>query len=257
LPLIEFNSIAYDSVNNIVFGGSQDNGSPQQNSPGNFTWTDLTLGDGQIVQVDNTSGQSIHYSSSQNLGAFYRRTYDNNNKLVPDSTVRVLLNVTNGQVNFVDIKNGGSGYIPGSRIQVRFTGGGGSGATADADVGNDGTVKSVFVITKGSGYTSVPDVTFDAPLNTNGTPNLNGKTATGTAVLGGTPLRRVDTIPFSTPYVLNAVDPKRMLLGANTLYESFDQGDTLNAVPGTSNIGTISALAYGGKLNGADDKNVA
>jgi hypothetical protein len=110
LRVIEFTSIAYDSVNGIVFGGSQDNGSPQQDSPGNRTWTDLSGGDGQIVQVDNTSlpGQSIHYSSSQFLGNFIRRTYDNANRLV--KTEFIGLNVTDGRVTGVFITNGGSGY---------------------------------------------------------------------------------------------------------------------------------------------------
>ena len=34
-------------------------------------------------------------------------------------------------------------------------------------------------------------------------------------------------IEFNNPFVLNAVDPKRLLLGTQNLYESFDQGDTL------------------------------
>jgi hypothetical protein len=121
LSVIEFNSIAYDSVNGIVFGGSQDNGSPQQNGPGSFTWTDLSGGDGQNVQVDNTSlrGQSIHYSSAQRLGKFYRRTYNNLDK--PVSTVLVKLQLTDGTVRFVDI-GAGPGFRAG-RILVPRCGG--------------------------------------------------------------------------------------------------------------------------------------
>jgi hypothetical protein len=45
--------------------------------------------------------------------------------------------------------------------------------------------------------------------------------------------------------VLNAVIPSRMLIGTNTLYESFNRGDRLLAL--TRNTGSaISGLAYGG-----------
>jgi hypothetical protein len=66
-------------------------------------------------------------------------------------------------------------------------------------------------------------------------------------------------IRFMQPFVLNAVDPSRMLIGTTNLYESFDRGDTL------TNLGFTGAfiggndlfglpfgrfMAYGGRLNG-------
>jgi hypothetical protein len=66
-------------------------------------------------------------------------------------------------------------------------------------------------------------------------------------------------IRFVQPFVLNAVDPSRMLIGTTNLYESFDRGDTL------TNLGFTGAfvggndffglpfgrfLVYGGHLNG-------
>jgi photosystem II stability/assembly factor-like uncharacterized protein len=90
------------------------------------------------------------------------------------------------------------------------------------------------------------------------------------------------TIQFATPYALNAVDPTRMLIGTNFLYESKDQGDTLLSLGGLTDlnhngldddglngpddgaewqarnpIGTVTALAYGGRLGGQADADLA
>jgi len=45
-------------------------------------------------------------------------------------------------------------------------------------------------------------------------------------------------LPFVTPWVLNAADPTRIMFGSsNYLYESTDQGSTLNALGGVTNLG--------------------
>ena len=60
-----------------------------------------------------------------------------------------------------------------------------------------------------------------------------------------------ENVQFYNPYVLNAIDPSRMLLGTSALYESLNRGDTLRAL--TGNTGSaITGLAYGGRLGGAD-----
>ena len=89
----ELSSIAYDSLNNVYISGSQDNGSPQQNAEGSAVWSDVTGGDGQIVQVDNISmpGFSIRYSSAQNLDGFKRETFDSQNRLIRSDFVRLSL----------------------------------------------------------------------------------------------------------------------------------------------------------------------
>jgi hypothetical protein len=80
------------------------------------------------------------------------------------------------------------------------------------------------------------------------------------------PARRWDTVggnlkaiqfPFTPPYVLDAVDPTRLPLGTNNLYESTNRGDALTRPNGTTDMGSISALAYGGRLNGAANPDVA
>ena len=56
----------------------------------------------------------------------------------------------------------GAGYIAGNEPAVRLTGGGGTGATAAATVEN-GRVTDITLTSSGSGYTSAPSVTLDAP----------------------------------------------------------------------------------------------
>ena len=75
----EFVSIGWDPVSNIILGGTQDNGSPQQISP-NGLWKDLTAGDGMKVGVEVlANGNSVRYYSTQHLGGFRRSTYNNQN----------------------------------------------------------------------------------------------------------------------------------------------------------------------------------
>src|SRR5207253_8383526 len=45
------------------------------------------------------------------------------------------------------------------------------------------------------------------------------------------------TIRFMQPYALNNVDPRRMIIGTNFLYESTDMGDTLISLGGLVNQG--------------------
>src|SRR5262249_10316313 len=177
------------------------------------------------------------------------RTYNNANQLV--SIVPVGLNVTDGRVTGVVITNGGSGYISATVTISAPNLPGGIQATGNAIV-NNGAVTGVTITNEGSGYTTAPTITFSASNGPNG-----GIRASGTGVLGGTPLRAQGPIPFVTRYVLNAIDPKRMLLGTNILYESFDRGDTLLRPNGTTNMGRISALAYGGPPNCANNPHAA
>ena len=72
---------------------------------------------------------------------------------------------------------------------------------------------------------------------------------------GGRNLFQFDpTIQFYQPFVLNAVDPTRMVIGTSSLYESFNRGDNLNRLGGLG--APVSALAYGGRLNGVDNPEV-
>jgi hypothetical protein len=103
LRVTEFHNVAWDSThaaggNGFIIGGAQDTGTPQQLNTGTPIWNTVptpvgaqgfSTGDGGAVAVDNLSlggGQSIRYSSFNNLGDFRRQTY-NNGVLVAGSQV--------------------------------------------------------------------------------------------------------------------------------------------------------------------------
>jgi len=160
----EFYSIAYDSVNNIIFGGTQDVGSPEQTASGTIgAWDDIHQADGNTQAVDNSGPNSIRYSLSNNFNStFVRRTFDNTNTLIGTANV-----------------------------------------------------------------------------------TLNGLNATDAAMTG-----------FSIiPYVLNTINPTRMLIGRNGMYESADQGDNLTDITIAGQNG-YTAFAYGGRSGGVDNEEV-
>jgi hypothetical protein len=171
LRSVEFHSVAYDPLSRIVFGGTQDNGTPIQVAPGEVTWTLFLRGDGGNVAVDSDQtahpGTTIRYTSFQRFGFFNRTTWDAANTLVSGSTA----------------------------VPLRITSGPGTGQT----------------------------------------------------------LYEFDTVQFYQPFVLNALDPSRMLIGTSNLYESLNRGDSLANLGFTGLIGNgvgASPLAYGGRLNG-------
>jgi len=80
LQVTEFHDIAYDTNSDILIGGAQDTGTPQQITTGGTTWDSVDTADGGDVAVDNITlagvSWSIRYSSNQNLGSFRARVYD-------------------------------------------------------------------------------------------------------------------------------------------------------------------------------------
>lgn len=63
-------------------------------------------------------------------------------------------------------------------------------------------------------------------------------------------------LQFIQPFVLNIINPARMLIGTSNIYESLDNGDTLNnlgaagAVVGNGSQSGSLPLTYGSRLNG-------
>jgi VCBS repeat-containing protein len=73
---------------------------------------------------------------------------------------------------------------------------------------------------------------------------------------GGKTLKQFDpNIQFIQPFVLNAVDPTRLLIGTADLYESSNRGDNLTPLGGFNGF-FVNAMAYGGRLNGVDNPDV-
>jgi hypothetical protein len=168
----EIHSVAFDGVTHTAFAGTQDTGTPMQNAPGSFTWTEFLQGDGGVVEVDDKSGgggSSIRYTSFQFLGFFNRSTWSASNTLISGPT----------------------------QLGLQIVSGPGAGQNL---------------------------YQFD--------PNIQ----------------------FYNPYVLNAIDPTRMLLGTANIYESRDRGDTLADLTSTGKF--IASLAYGSRLNGTPKPDV-
>ncbi|MDA1049118.1 MAG: right-handed parallel beta-helix repeat-containing protein [Planctomycetota bacterium] len=90
LQITELHDVAWDSNSDIIIGGAQDTGTPQQTAAGSLTWNTVTVADGGDVGVDTlslaASNQSIRYSSTQLLGGFAREVYNaaNNRVAIPD-----------------------------------------------------------------------------------------------------------------------------------------------------------------------------
>jgi hypothetical protein len=75
LQLTEFHSVAYDSNFDIILGGTQDTGTPEQTAANSANWNSITFADGGKVAIDDSvAGTSVRYFSIQNLGNFMRRT---------------------------------------------------------------------------------------------------------------------------------------------------------------------------------------
>ncbi len=100
LQITEFHSVVWDSNSNIIIGGAQDNGTPQQLRSSNVRWKNVFNNDGGDVAVDDSSapGESTRYWSSQGLENFHRSTYDSLN--VWQSEKPPMLNVVSGQSNY-------------------------------------------------------------------------------------------------------------------------------------------------------------
>jgi hypothetical protein len=90
---VEFHNVAYDPLSKVIFGGTQDNGTPIQVNSGKLPWDASTAvpGDGGCVAVDADqtahSGTSIRYNSAQFLVGFNRSTWDASNHLLGSTLV--------------------------------------------------------------------------------------------------------------------------------------------------------------------------
>ena len=98
----EFFSVAYDNVNDQLFGGTMDNGLAQQSSAlGGLVWGRPALpalvgggfadGDGNSVAVDTTStpNRTIRYEMLNNLSLFFRHSFNTSDTQVAVAKIRL------------------------------------------------------------------------------------------------------------------------------------------------------------------------
>lgn len=107
-------------------------------------WTNVTAGTNgmEVVDLSQGSSQAKYRSISQNMPA--------------TATAKL----TAGFVTGITVTASGEGYSQPPRVTL--SGGGGSGATAQAILDGD-KVGTVIVLTAGNGYSSAPSVKIDAP----------------------------------------------------------------------------------------------
>jgi hypothetical protein len=92
--------------------------------------------------------------------------------------------VANGAVTSVVVSNAGTGYLPGDVVQLRFSGGGSDSTAILQAVLTAGTIGSLRLVVGGSGYTSVPAVSFSTGAAT-ATASLTATTVASNTVTAG------------------------------------------------------------------------
>jgi photosystem II stability/assembly factor-like uncharacterized protein len=96
LQATEFHAVTWDANANLVIGGAQDTGTPQQRLRSDVRWESVSTGDGGVVAVDDlsTPGFSTRYSSYQFMSDFRREIYDAKN--VRQARISPMLTVIGG-----------------------------------------------------------------------------------------------------------------------------------------------------------------
>jgi len=243
IQVTEFHSIAYDTNFDIIIGGTQDTGTPEQSAPGSVTWNTLRAADGGKVAVDDSvPGTSVRYFSSQRLGNFTRRTCNPGcaNTVVPltgrnppqfytplevntNDPTRLLLGTVGGLSESFDQGNTAS-IVPGSAVTV----------TADARMvyGHPNNVELIYV---GAG-----------------TQVFSRTTA------GGNLAPTSGAFPGGTVFGI-AVDPANensvYAIGTATVFQSLDGGANWSNITGnitTDGAGTFRSIVY--IPDGANDR---
>ncbi len=90
LNVIEVHDLVQDRVANIIFIGTQDNGTHMQQTAANLRWTFINGGDGGDVAADNVTvgpAASFRYLSFQGLGGFSRDRYSSANAFLGSLTL--------------------------------------------------------------------------------------------------------------------------------------------------------------------------
>jgi hypothetical protein len=230
LQTTEFHNIAYDTVSNIIIGGAQDTGTPQQTASGSLIWNSVSTADGGDVAVDTTSqpGRSIRYSSFQNLGGFRIRTYDSNGNLLDQ--VFPWLTTTDGttfQPNFVT-------PIELNNInQTRLLIGGTNGVYESLNQGDtitrigQGVFENAMVYGGRSGGVDNPDVIYYGSGSQVFLRSTSGTQATATNFFGGT-VRDIilDSDDWRSAFVIDE----------DQVFRTTDAGTTWNDITGNLQI---------------------
>lgn len=105
-------------------------------------WDGIQIFSGKVLISSNFIGNSTSYGSIK----------------VETPNASFIPQIAGGNLTSVSVVSGGSGYV---NPTITISGGGGSGATADATV-VDGVITAINVTNAGSAFTSLPNVNVDA-----------------------------------------------------------------------------------------------
>jgi hypothetical protein len=143
----------------------------------------------------------------------------------------------------------------GNFVWLQIAQGDGGRVAADADqTAHAGTSLRYYCSQNFGGFSRQ---TYDANGAQVGNAAAAGLMITAGAGAGQTLQQFDKNIQFTQPYVLNQIDPRRLLIGTQNIYESLDMGDTLNNLgPAGATVGDetntgSSPMTYGSRLNGA------
>jgi hypothetical protein len=156
---------------------------------------------------------------------------------------------------------------PGAFPAGQLVGGDGGVVAVDADhVAHPGTTlryssSQFFGCCNAAGIGNFNRTTWNAANTRIGGFTLLGLNIVAGPGVGQTLYQFDPNIQFYNPYVLNAIDPSRMLIGTENIYESMNRGDSLNNLGATgASIGGAAncchPMAYGGRLNDVDHPEV-
>ena len=235
LSLTEFYSVAYDTVNNRIIGGTQDIGVAIQPTSGSPAWNTVRQGDGAYVQA---AGATVYYSSNS-FGSFAFAAplaapvaANASTFLVPAGTPMLV-------GDFV--------FLPQEQLGFRIVSVTPVGGNLQISLGAN-------KLTKAYSAGTLAEVQPGLVVAGTGGGNLFADTA-GTVF--------DPAVQFVQPFALNKVNPNALLVGTNSIYESVDNGRNLTllngnpvAVPPTAgnfttpqaaNVGQVNALLYGGR----------
>jgi len=267
---VEFHDVAWDSISNVVVGGSQDNGTEVQISTGSNVWRRFSSGDGGDVVIDTTTlaatNQSIRYYSSQNLGGFSRRIVSAANvdgastSLIPTGGLAGFVGqfVTPVEINALPGAVGKSQRIViGGGTDTTYT----TGAVYEAD--NAGVAASASAVNwvqvpvqASSGFTSVSALAYGGSSGGIDNPDVlyvgtNNKVFVRTTA-GGTLAPTATQFPGSNVRDI-ALDPSdwrhAIVISSSGVWETTNTGATWTARTGNlgnSDLRTVEYVSLGG-----------
>lgn len=167
-------------------------------SPRFANWGQAIDAAGQVYTSSDTTSQGIYPGNPYDPdGVWKRAAYRDTQNTGPVANATGTASVAGGAVTGVAMGLNGSGYP--QAPSVVFTGGGGSGAAAQANMG--GAVRLVTVTNQGSGYTSAPGVGFSGGGGSGATATAtldgSGHVTAITITNGGTGYTSAPTVAFS------------------------------------------------------------